>query len=286
MKKVSMYYANLGNMGDQLNKLIVEELFDCEVKRHTYLTGKISGIGSGLGQFTLHGNWAMIIAERLAGMIFPNVTIWGSGFYHYKERDTSFYRKNIRFAAVRGELSRERVERILGKKMSIPTGDAGILAPCLLRNREEKIYDVGIIPHMNELKNDMRTIQKIAASYSNSIIINVTDNPLEVVKQIAQCRIIVSSSLHGLIVADGFGIPNAHIVITDKLGGDGFKFDDYYSGYGLKHEYIDIRRANLPSTDQVVNNYRITKDMVQDKQKMLISVFPMEAKNEVLGFIE
>ena len=156
----------------------------------------------------------------------------------------------------------------------------------MLEDQEEKKYDVGVIPHMNELKNDMDTIQRIADSYTNSVIIKVTDDPLEVVRKIAQCCIIVSSSLHGLIVADGFGIPNVHIVITDKLGGDGFKFDDYYSGYGLKHEYVDIRKENLPSIDRIMRDYKITKEVVKEKQKMLINVFPMEAKHEVLGFIE
>lgn len=287
MKTLNMYYANLGNMGDQLNKLIVEEIFDCKVKRHTYLTATVSGIGSGLGQFIPHGNVVMQFIERVTGLLFPDVTIWGSGFYNYSKQDKSFYRKNIKFAAVRGELSKQRVEKILGHKTNIPTGDAGILAPCLIHQEEEKKYEVGIIAHMNELVNDMDTINRIAANYHNSKVIKVTDDPLTVVREIAQCKVIISSSLHGLIVADGFGIPNAHIVITEKLGGDGFKFDDYYSGYHVEHTFIDIRKETLPSIEEVIAHYKIPRSEVLKKQKMLIDVFPCEVKdNAVFDFIK
>ena len=36
-------------MGDRLNKMIIETLFGYKVKQHTFLTGELSGIGSGLG---------------------------------------------------------------------------------------------------------------------------------------------------------------------------------------------------------------------------------------------
>ena len=48
MKKIKVYYAKVANMGDILNRDIIENLFGYEVKRTNYLLGKISGIGSGL----------------------------------------------------------------------------------------------------------------------------------------------------------------------------------------------------------------------------------------------
>lgn len=280
-KKQKVYYANLGNMGDQLNKLIIEKLFGYPVVRHTYLTGNISGIGSGLGQFTLHGNMIMRCAERFFGMLFPNVTIWGSGFYRYQKKDFKFYRRNTKFAAVRGELSKQRVEAVLGHHISAVTADAGILAPYLFDDPIEKKYKVGIIPHMNELTGrDWEFLEKVRDHYDNSIIINVTDDPLQVVRQIAECEVIISSSLHGLIVADGFHIPNRHIIVTEKLGGDGFKFDDYYSAYGLEHKFTDLRKEELPSVEQVIGWYAVSADVVEMKKQQLIECFPGMRKNK------
>ena len=272
--KIKLYYADIPNMGDRLNKLIVEELFHCKVVRHTYLTGEVSGIGSGLGQFTLHGNAVMRVCEKIMGYLFPNVSIWGSGFYYYSKVDEPFYRKNIRFCAVRGELSRKRVIKLLGHNEDILTADAGILAPCLIKEPIIKKYDIGIIPHMNEMRYEKDYFVRLAGEYPNSILINVEDDCMTVIKQISQCKAVLSSSLHGLIVADGFHIPNRHIYVTDRLGGDGFKFDDYYSAYGMEHEFTNLNTQKIPSLEEIMQWYKVPEVLVEEKKKALIECFP------------
>ena len=58
----------------------------------------------------------------------------------------------------------------------------------------------------------------------------------EFVRQLADYRAIVSTSLHGCIFAHSFGIPVAPFVLTDGVFGGDFKFQDHYSALG-----IDIR---------------------------------------------
>jgi hypothetical protein len=68
----------------------------------------------------------------------------------------------------------------------------------------------------------------------NPLIIRPSGNPLEVLQQIGSCRKIVSSSLHGIIVADAFGIPR-RIEMAERFpreGGD-FKFRDYSASIGM-----------------------------------------------------
>jgi hypothetical protein len=59
-------------------------------------------------------------------------------------------------------------------------------------------------------------------------VINPLDEPLTVLRDIGACLKIVTSSLHGMIVADAFGIPR-RVEYSPKLGKDGgdFKFRDY-----------------------------------------------------------
>lgn len=269
---LKVYYAKVPNMGDLLNVMIIEQLFGYRVKRNTFLTGELSAIGSGLGQFTLRDNPFLACAEKIAGLLFPTVAVWGTGFVCYKEKDKPFYRKDMRFAAVRGELSKARVENILGKKLDIPTGDAGILASYLLKEPAEKKYKVGIIAHYKE-QTDL-TFQHMMKFYPDTLFIDVRQHPSTVIKQIAECECIVSSSLHGLIIADSLGIPNIHVKVTNNLLGDGFKFDDYYSAYHLPHTLVDVNKDKLPSIEWIHEHYQITKDMVGAKKQDMINSFP------------
>lgn len=271
---LNVYYAKVPNMGDLLNVAIIERLFGYKVHRHTFLTGELSAIGSGLGQFTLRDNPFVAMAERISGFLFPTVTIWGTGFVCYKQKDTPFYRRNMKFAAVRGELSKKRVENILGRKMDIPTGDAGILASYLLPEPVEKKYSVGIIAHYKE--QDEPIFQQLMNAYPNSLFIDVRQTPDAVIHQIASCECIISSSLHGLIIADSLYVPNIHIKVSDKLLGDGFKFDDYYSAYGLEHPMLDLNKEDMPTLEWVKAHYPITKEMVDTMKQDMIQAFPFE----------
>lgn len=277
MKKIKMYYAKIPNMGDELNKDIVEKLFGLKVARTNYLFGKISGIGSGLGNYTLEGPLWKRILKVISSVISPNVYIWGTGFVQYKEHDEKLYKKNIVFCAVRGELSKNRIERLKGERLNIPMGDAGILASYLLEGEQiEKKYDVGIIAHYKE--KDEKVFKDLCEKFPNSTFIDVQDTPFNVTRKIAECKTIISSSLHGLIIADSLHVPNAHIVVTNNLLGDGFKFDDYYSAYGLKHHFIDINKETINTLEQVVNDYKITKEMVEKKKEEMIDCFPCNKK--------
>ncbi len=274
MKKLKVYYANVPNMGDILNVMIVHDLFGYDVQRRTFLTGELSAIGSGLGQFTFRTNPFVAFLQLICGFLFPKVSIWGTGFICYKDVDTPFYRKKINFVAVRGELSKARVEKILGRRLDIPMGDAGILSSYLLKEKVEKKYNVGIIAHFKE--QDESIFKKLVDFYDNSIFIDVRQHPSVVIKQIAECDCIISSSLHGLIIADSFNIPNLHIVVSDKLLGDGFKFDDYYSAYGLKHFKLDLNKCEYPTLEWVKENYKLTPEMIEQKKVDMIKSFPFE----------
>lgn len=47
------------------------------------------------------------------------------------------------------------------------------------------------------------------------------------VNQLCSCEYIFSSSLHGLIIADAYNIPNKRAIFGNKLIGGDFKFNDY-----------------------------------------------------------
>lgn len=269
---IKLYYAKIANMGDLLNPLIIEKCFGQEVTRESFLYGDMSAIGSCLGMYMLHGSIAMKLQQLVNGVTHPKVYIWGTGFINYDDCKGHFFKRDMHFCAVRGELTRRSLEKKLGRKLDIPTGDAGILADALLDEIPQKKHRVGVIPHLCDLKDE--SVKDILAHYGDAVMINVKDDPIEVIRQIAECEVILSSSLHGLIVADSFCIPNRHLVFGDRLLGDGYKFDDYYSAYGVEHVITDLRKDKLPTAEEIERSYAITPEMMEKKKRALRECFP------------
>ena len=247
---LNLYYARIANMGDLLNPLIIERCFGYRVERCSFLTGDLCAIGSGLAQYKLHGNPLMKLQQCINGFTHPHVDVWGSGFINYD---------------------------MTGRTLDIPTGDGGILASELLDTLPEKRYDVGIVPHVCDL-NDPAAAE-LVRRYDNAKLINVKDDPIAVLTEIAQCRCILSSSLHGLIAADSFHIPNLHIVFSDRPLGDGYKFDDYYSAYGVQHSPRDLRVSAAPAIAEIRDGWRIRPEQVEEKKRQMRAAFPYPAVN-------
>jgi pyruvyltransferase len=103
-------------------------------------------------------------------------------------------------------------------------GDPGLLAAELV-GPQEACYDLGIVPHWTDLFLTLR--DEFYSPRWSTQVISPSDDPIEVVRQIGQCRKIVTSSLHGMIVADSFGIPRRFEFSPTMASSGLFKFDDY-----------------------------------------------------------
>lgn len=134
---------------------------------------------------------------------------------------------NAKILSVRGELTKH----LLGLPESTLAADPGILANRLLCSRKEKKTVLGIVPHFSE-KNDTR-INSFARLHKKEVrIIDVKRHPKKVINEIDQCEFILSSSLHGLIVADSLDIRSQFITLLNGRSDKLFKFSDYFSSYG------------------------------------------------------
>ena len=249
---LNLYYARIANMGDLLNPLIIERCFGYRVERCSFLTGDLCAIGSGLAQYKLHGNPLMKLQQCINGFTHPHVDVWGSGFINYDDAQGRFFKRDMRFHAVRGELTRRRVERMVGRTLDIPTGDGGILASELLDTLPEKRYDIGIVPHVCDL-NDPAAAE-LVRRYDNAKLINVKDDPITVLTEIAQCRCV-------------------------RPLGDGYKFDDYYSAYDVQHRPWDLRVNAAPTLSEAADGWRIRPEQVEEKKRLLRAAFPYPAVN-------
>ncbi len=152
------------------------------------------------------------------------VHVWGTGFM--KEEPAIPCRHH--YHAVRGW----HTARLIRGEINT-VGDPGLLADRLLPEFAAivKTSPLGLIPHYTE-RDDPR-IKALAAQIPGAVVLDVFAEPVELLRRAAACEFILSSSLHGLIVADSFRIPNAWISLSDAVRGAGFKFADYYSAFGI-----------------------------------------------------
>jgi pyruvyltransferase len=181
--------------------------------------------------------------------------IAGSGKLHEK---TTLAFPNAKILALRGPLTAK------GLKGNFVLADPGLLADELVRC-EDKKYELGIVPHWTDttLEHDPRFTKY------NPLIIRVGDDPLKVIREISICRKIISSSLHGIVLADAFGIPR-RIEISPRVlshahqEGGLFKWKDYSASLNME--------LTIGLTQEVDRN------IIMEKQYELFDVFE-EIKN-------
>jgi pyruvyltransferase len=211
------YYDFENNWGDKVNPYLVEKLTGKKVISSNALFNfknkpEILGVGS-------------IITGDLS-----NYVIWGSGVISEK---TTLVNKPKEVLALRGHNTLQKI-RAVGGDCDV-FGDPVLLFPEIFpANNVSKKYKYGIVPHFKN--KDSIGIQKIKALNNPEIkIIDIQSEGVEqFVIDILSCENIVSSSLHGLILAEAYGIPTARVIFSENLLGGDYKFYDYYSGVGIK----------------------------------------------------
>lgn len=277
-KPIKTYYMNPNNMGDLLNELIIPKITSRPIEQclnpmHFDLMG-IGSCGSSVwaNRFanpSLHERAKDCIKIVGGKLNHKPCAIWGTGFIRdYSDRNLKLIRNNISFIAVRGVLSKNIIEKSLGNSIDPVLCDGGILASELILEPIDKKYRIGFIPHFKEhgIAGEIG-LKQLMDQMDDAVLIDLRNEPISVIKQIAECECIVSSSLHGCIVADSFHIPNIRARISD-IPGSGFKFDDYYSGYGIKCQELVIKSASdFPDQQFVKENYKIDAQVVEKKKK-------------------
>lgn len=191
----------------------------------------------------------------------------------------SFPEANV--IAVRGHLTKENIKESLNDAHNILLGDLGLLMAKVLPNIEEKKYELGIVLHFVDHNSLIEKNYRYNFMKNNVLFINVLKSPEIVIRQIKQCKNIISSSLHGLIIADSFGIPNIRIVNRNTMPTNfyDYKFEDYYSSLEVEADFIEVNGSESIS-------YLIDRCKVRNPQKVkdLIAGLDSAMKNLATKF--
>jgi pyruvyltransferase len=109
-------------------------------------------------------------------------------------------------------------------------GDPAMILPLLYTPKNSKTNRTIYIPH-HSIYTFSKSLFKDQTLFK---IINPKNRKsLKIVDEIFNANVVLSSSLHGLIIADAYGIPNIWVKLDDKvLTGQNFKYYDYFSSVG------------------------------------------------------
>ena len=202
---IAAFWCWSPNFGDALGPWLIERM-----------TGKKVVYAAGEREYEHH-----VTAGSILNWSNKHSTVWGAGLGSIF--DNVVQPHEIR--AVRGPLSRFRAQTC---DVQCPAvyGDPALVLPRFIPPAGSKRKKVGIVAHYVDM---FRICENYSIHPDAPIKIIDARSSVDVfVEEVTSCEFIVSSSLHGLIVADAYGIPNLWAQFGDSLGGDGTKFWDHF----------------------------------------------------------
>lgn len=137
--------------------------------------------------------------------------------------------------AVRGP----RTAECIGPHSTNVFGDPGILLPEIFTPVTQAEDKIVFIPHYVDFSIVKNALQKHHHIFKDSLLVDVVNESFQsVVDKIGRAKLVVSSSLHGLIFAEAYQKPAAWLKVTDRIIGGNFKFNDYYEGTSRQNKPI------------------------------------------------
>ncbi|MCS4226489.1 polysaccharide pyruvyl transferase family protein [Sphingobacterium sp. BIGb0165] len=291
MKKINVIYWSGENFGDALSPRLIEELTGLPTQYKSWqpsyaarlknLIGKIVRLRfAELGTILWPQEKSIIAVGSVIRWGNSRSQVWGSGFMN---SDEPFGGGEI--YAVRGKLTSQKLLRMGYPKCEI-LGDPALLLPLWIPARKVKKHKLGIIPHWKEVEAFQ---DKLGDNFN---IIDLRTHDVErIVRAICDCEYILSTSLHGLIVAHAYGIP-ALWIKEGYIDTDGFKFRDYFSSVDIPfYEGFENLEEIFASESAWMSLFEVNSDKANSRvdlkrvQRRLLKAFPFSLRSKYQSLI-
>ena len=246
---VSLYYwSRIDNFGDYLSNIIFEHFTSSIPQNKKNKQALIFGLGS------------------ILNLISVDSTVWGSGFRCSENANQSKDRLcglNLDLRLIRGPLTRDKLLE-MGFECPKLYGDPAIIMPIIY---EPKVVHnpngVLIIAHYSDYDDFMKS------KYSNMVVNAGTKDYKMIINKIRLSKKVISSSLHGIILAESYGVPAVLVNVNPDL--DLFKYQDYY---------LSTNRKNVPiahSLEEAINmEPPKLPDNLKELQQNILNSFPYD----------
>lgn len=197
------------NFGDYISKVLVERIVQgplkCYLKRTKEPGKKLLAIGS-----------ILYFANE-------NDVIWGSGTNGKMPLKKNYLFSHLDIRAVRGPITRTFLKNVFDLECPEIYGDPALLFPYFFpefKRKKNPSRDYIVIPHYSE--------RKLFPKESDPHVVHPTDPWEEILEKILDSQFVIASSLHGIVMAEAFGIPARMLRATENE--PILKYIDYYFG--------------------------------------------------------
>ena len=177
--------------------------------------------------------------------------------------------------AVRGPLTREWLMK-QGIECPEVYGDPALLLSKFYTPKALKRYRLGLIPHYADLEkeNVKRWLQREDVKL---ISMQGYDKWTDIIDEMYSCDLIISSSLHGLIVSEAYQIPSVWVKFQNYVDGWDFKYHDFYASMGKEH----VSCINIEADTQLENLCTVAQSWQPGKIDLepLLDACPFELRS-------
>ena len=262
-KRINALWWESKNWGDALNPVLIRYLSG----REPFLVQEYSEKLKHEPLYTVVGS-ILHLPVLQNEKVLRNTIIWGTGFINESGR---LHGKPRQICAVRGPLTRDNII-----KTGIPCpeiyGDPALLYPEIYQPDTTKKWKLGIIPHYVDKEN---THLKKFKNFPDIKVIDIEAPINTVADQICSCTSVASSSLHGIIIADAYGVPTVYLKISDRVLGNGFKFRDYFASVG-RSETEPLMVSEHTTIDDILD--RVSRHRIEIDLNALLDACPFYKK--------
>lgn len=263
---VNVEYYPLLNIGDTLGPVIVEWMLR---KRGIMINKKVNN--------TKH---LMTVGSILSMGLF-DATVWGSGILNDNlqsiiNKKKRIYNRKLDIRAVRGPLTRDVLLKA-GYTCPRIFGDPAILLPLIYEPiSSEKKYDVSLILHYRtKIHSSSEGKNKYTIEVNDDYILKndikiidpKTDDYKSFVNDVVTSKLVISSSLHGIILAEAYGTPS--VFLNFGMDDQPTKFEDWYLSTGRSLFFCTSLDDALKAKPPVLPDFKTMR-------KNLIDSFPYD----------
>ena len=206
------------------------------------------------------------------GDVDEHSVVCGAGAVSADQRAKGVPQKIV---SVRGPLTRDI---LLSQGIDCPAvyGDPAMLLPLFYTPAQVvKRHKIGLIPHYVDKDNAL--VQRLAENSDVHLIdirlprtrglrMSIERYWRQWIDDLCSCECVVSSSLHGLIIAEAYSIPTLWAKFSDDINGNDFKYYDYYKSINTPPQMIDFRYEMNTDIDTILKNVTLKDTSAVDKE--------------------